>query len=115
MNQQFSDEQGLHSDGNPVCQLLVYTEQDGSVYFSCDWSETDEATTNLAAMLYRLSDGELVNEILDNLKSQCVLEGRTADYDKISKVYTNLKALKQSVEEVSQEKVVVDPIDATTF
>lgn len=115
MNQQFSNEEDLQSDGNPICQLLVYTEEDGNIYFSCDWSEGSDATTSLGAMLYRLSDGELVNEILNNLKSQCVLEDRATDYDKISTVYLNLKALKESVEEISEEKVVVDPIDATTF
>jgi hypothetical protein len=115
MNQQFSDEEDHLSDGNPICQLLVYTEEDGNIYFSCDWSEIDEASTSLGAMLYRLSDGELVNEILNNLKSQCVLEDREGDYDKISTVYSNLKELKKTVEEISEDSVVVDPLDATTF
>jgi hypothetical protein len=83
MNQQFSDEEDHLSDGNPICQLLVYTEEDGNIYFSCDWSEIDEASTSLGAMLYRLSDGELVNEILNNLKSQCVLEGAEEDFFRI--------------------------------
>ena len=115
MKKQFSNEEDLQSDGNPICQILVYTEEDGNIYFSCDWSDNDEAVSSLAAMLYRLSDGELVSEILNNLKSQCVLEDRETDYHKISTIYASLKVLKESVEEVSEDKVVVNPIDATTF
>jgi hypothetical protein len=52
---------------------------------------------------------------MDNLKSQCVLEDRAEDYEKISNLYNNLKALKDSVDELSGDNVVVNPIDATTF
>jgi len=115
MKKQFSNEDDQESEPNPICQLLVYTEEDGNIYFSCDWDSSEDAITSVGAMLYRLSEGELVKEIMDNLKSQCVLEDRAEDYDKISNLYNNLKALKDSVDELSGDNVVVDPIDATTF
>ena len=115
MKKQFSNEDDQESEPNPICQLLVYTEEDGNIYFSCDWDSSEDAITSVGAMLYRLSEGELVKEIMDNLKSQCVLEDRSEDYDKISNLYNNLKALKDSVDELSGDNVVVDPIDATTF
>jgi len=115
MKEQFSEEENQLSQDNPICQLLVYTEEDGNIYFTCDWTDHEDSVTSLGAMLYRLSQGELVKEIIDNLKSQCVLEDREADYHKISTIYASLKALKESVEEVSEDKVVVNPIDATTF
>ena len=93
----------------------IYTEEDGNIYFSCDWEPSEDAISSVGAMLYRLSEGELVKEIMDNLKSQCVLEDRAEDYDKISNLYNNLKALKDSVDELSGDNVVVNPIDATTF
>ena len=115
MKKQFSNEDDQESEPNPICQLLVYTEEDGNIYFSCDWDSSEDAITSVGAMLYRLSEGELVKEIMDNLKSQCVLEDRAEDYDKISNLYNNLKALKDSVDELSEDNVVVDTIDATTF
>jgi hypothetical protein len=115
MKEQFSNEENHLSDGNPICQLLVYTEEDGNIYFTCDWENSDDAITSIGAMLYRLSEGELIEEIMDNLKSQCVLEDREKDYEKISNLYNNLKSLKRSVEELSEDSVVVNPIDATTF
>ena len=115
MKKQFSNEDDQESQPNPICQLLVYTEEDGNIYFSCDWDSSEDAITSVGAMLYRLSEGELVKEIMDNLKSQCVLEDRDEDYDKISNLYNNLKALKESVDELSGDNVVVNPIDATTF
>ena len=115
MKEQFSNEDDQESEANPICQLLVYTEEDGNIYFSCDWDSSEDAITSVGAMLYRLSEGELVEEIMSNLKSQCVLEDRAEDYDKISNLYNNLKALKESVDELSGDNVVVNPIDATTF
>ena len=115
MKEQFLSEENHLSDGDPICQLLIYTEKDGNIYFSCDWEPSEDAISSVGAMLYRLSEGELVKEIMDNLKSQCVLENRAEDYDRISNLYSNLKALKNSVEEMADDNVVVDPTDATNF
>ncbi len=115
MKEQFLSEEDQLSDDNPICQLLVYTEEDGNIYFTCDWENSDKAITSLGAMLYRLSESQLVEEIMNNLKSQCVLEDIEKDYEKISELYNNLKALKESVDELSGDNVVVNPIDATTF
>ena len=57
MKEQFSNEENHLSDGNPICQLLVYTEDDGNVYFTCDWDGTEDGVTGVGAMLYRLSEG----------------------------------------------------------
>jgi hypothetical protein len=115
MKKQFSNVEDQQSEANLICQLLVYTEEDGSIYFTCDWESSEYGTTSLAAMLYRLSEGALIDEVMDNLKSQCVLEDREADYDKIYNLFSNLKALKESVDELSSDNIVVNPIDATTF
>jgi hypothetical protein len=115
MKEQFSEEENQLSQDNPICQLLVYTEEDGNIYFTCDWTDHEDSVTSLGAMLYRLSQGELVKEIIDNLKSQCVLEDREEDYKKILNLYNNLKALKKSVDNLSADDAVIDPIDATTF
>jgi hypothetical protein len=93
----------------------VYTEEDGSVYFSCDWADSEDAKMSVATMLYRLVDGELIDEIIQNIKSQCVLEDREQDYEKIFSIYSSLKLLKTSVDEISKNDVVVNPLDATTF
>mgnify|MGYP003627448633 FL=1 len=115
MKEQFLKEENPQSDGETISQLLIYTEEDGNVYFSCDWTDSEDAVTSMGSMLYRLSEGQLVSEIMDNLKSQCVLEERIEDYEKISTLYNSLKILKKSVNEISEDTVVVNPIDATTF
>tara|TARA_B100000085_G_C18219815_1_gene381305 strand:- start:150 stop:497 length:348 start_codon:yes stop_codon:yes gene_type:complete len=115
MKEQFSKEEEHQSQGNPICQLLIYAEEDGNIYFTSDWGDFETAASTLGAILYRLSDGELVQEILDNLKSQCVLEDREEDYEKIFTLYSNLKLLKKSVDSASADDAVIDPIDATTL
>jgi hypothetical protein len=115
MKEQFSKEENRPLDSDPISQLLVYTEEDGNIYFSCDWADSEDAAMSIGAMLYRLVEGELVSEIMDNLKSQCVLEERTEDYEKISTLYESLKVIKASTRELSKDEVVIDPLDATTF
>ena len=115
MKEQYLKEENPPSDGDTISQLLIYTEEDGNIYFSCDWTDSEDAVTSMGSMLYRLSEGQLVSEIMDNLKSQCVLEDRESDYDTIFNLYANFKELKESVNEMSEDNVVVNPIDATTF
>ena len=115
MKEQSLKEENPQSDGETISQLLIYTEEDGNIYFSCDWTDSEDVVTSMGSMLYRLSEGQLVSEIMDNLKSQCVLEERVEDYEKISTLYNSLKILKKSVSEISEDTVVVNPIDATTF
>ncbi len=110
------EDQQSHDDSKvPVSQLLVYTESDGSIYFSCDWLDSEDARIGVSTILYKLSTGELVDEIMDNIKSQCVLENREEDYEKISVLYNSLRILKNSANEIARDDTVIDPLDATTF
>ena len=115
MKEQFSNEEDLQSDSNITSQLLIYTEEDGNTYFSCDWVDSEEAKMAVGTILYRLANGELVDEIIDNIKSRCVLEDRREDYEKIFSFYSSLRILKGSQDENSKEEVVISPLDATTF
>lgn len=118
MKEQFlnEEEQQSYDDSKlPVSQLLIYTESDGSVYFSCDWMDSENAKIGISTILYKLSTGELVDEIMDNIKSQCVLENREEDYEKISTLYNSLRILKNSVNEIARDETVINPLDATTF
>ena len=73
MKEQFLNEENHQLDGEIISQLLIYTEEDGNIYFSCDWMDSEDAKTSIATILYRLGEGELVDEIISNLSSQCVL------------------------------------------
>ena len=55
MKEQFSKEENRPLDSDPISQLLVYTEEDGNIYFSCDWADSEDAAMSIGAMLYRLS------------------------------------------------------------
>lgn len=115
MKEQFSNEEDLQSDSNITSQLLIYTEEDGNTYFSCDWVDSEEAKMAEGTILYRLADGELVDEIIDSIKSRCVLEDREEDHEKIFNFYNSLRVLKRSEDKGRKEEVVINPLDATTF
>ena len=114
MKEQSLNEENHPSDGDIISQLLIYAESDGQIFFSCDWEKSPEAAATLGTILYRLSDGNLVDEIINSLESQCVLEGRESDFNNINLLITSLRSLKQS-SDPSEQDVVVSPIDATTF
>ena len=99
----------------PIAQLTVYADEDGLIYFACDWEDNPTALSSIADIFYKLDRQDLIAEILQDLRSQCVLEDREADYNKIYNLFSNLKALKESMDELSSDNIVVNPIDATTF
>ena len=115
MKEQFLNEENHQLDGEIISQLLIYTEEDGNIYFSCDWMDSEDAKTSIATILYRLGEGELVDEIISNLSSQCVLKDREEDFEKILTLYHSLNMLKKSVNELSRDEPVINPLDATTF
>jgi hypothetical protein len=66
-----SDEDELH-----VAQLTIYADQDGLIYFACDWKNEPTAIESMADIFYKLDQRDLITEILSDLKEQCVLENR---------------------------------------
>ena len=115
MKEQYSKEESPQSDGDIVSQLLVYTQSDGQIYFSCDRDDSPDAATNIATILYKLSDGDLVTEIVSSLESQCVSEDRMDDFNKISFLISSLRSLKKQTEDSPEDDIVVDPLGATNF
>jgi len=66
-----SNEEELH-----VAQLTIYADQDGLIYFACDWKNEPAAIESMADIFYKLDQRDLITEILSDLKEQCVLENR---------------------------------------
>jgi hypothetical protein len=66
-----SDEDEPH-----VAQLTIYADQDGLIYFACDWKNEPAAIESMADIFYKLDQRDLITEILSDLKEQCVLENR---------------------------------------
>ena len=66
-----SDEDDLH-----VAQLTIYADQDGLIYFACDWKNEPTAIESMADIFYKLDQRDLITEILSDLKEQCVLENK---------------------------------------
>ncbi len=66
-----SDDEEVH-----VAQLTIYADQDGLIYFACDWKNDPVAIESMADIFYKLDQQDLITEILTDLRVQCVLESK---------------------------------------
>jgi len=60
----------------PIAQLTVYADEQGLIYFACDWKNEPLAIESMADIFYKLDQQDLITEILTDLKEQCVLENK---------------------------------------
>ena len=48
----------------PIAQLTIYADQDGLIYFACDWEDNPIALNSIADIFYKLDRKDLISEIL---------------------------------------------------
>jgi hypothetical protein len=65
----------------PIAQLTIYADQDGLIYFACDWEDNPVALNSIADIFYKLDRKDLISEILVDLRAQCVLENKEDMFD----------------------------------
>lgn len=73
----------------PIAQLTVYADEDGLIYFACDWEDNPTALTSIADIFYKLDRKDLISEILQDLRSQCVLEDREDTFEQMVTIIEN--------------------------
>jgi len=67
----------------PIAQLTIYADQDGLIYFACDWEDNPVALNSIADIFYKLDRKDLISEILIDLRAQCVLENKEDMFDQM--------------------------------
>ena len=67
-------------DENFVAQLTVAVSQDGEFIFGCDWEPNESGLRAVSSIFYGITHDELTDQILNELKSQCVLEDKQDDF-----------------------------------
>jgi len=73
----------------PIAQLTVYADQDGLIYFACDWEDNPVALDSIADIFYKLDRKDLISEILQDLRSQCVLENKEDTFEQMVTIINN--------------------------
>ena len=90
MNKYYDHTTSSSSDEEvPIAQLTVYAGKDGSIYFACDWENNAIAFNSMADIFYKLDRKDLIIEILQDLRSQCVLENREEMFEEMVAIINN--------------------------
>jgi len=73
----------------PIAQLTIYADEQGLIYFACDWEDNPIALKSIADIFYKLDRQDLILEILQDLRAQCVLENREEMFDSMIEIINN--------------------------
>ena len=73
----------------PIAQLTVYADETGLIYFACDWEDNETALNSMADIFYKLDRKNLISEILQDLRSQCVLEDKEDTFEQMVAIINN--------------------------
>jgi hypothetical protein len=83
-----NDQEAIEEDF--VAQLTVAVSQDGEFIFGCDWEPNEAGIKAVASIFYGITHDQLTEQILNELKSQCVLEDKTDDFLEIIELIGSL-------------------------
>jgi hypothetical protein len=78
---------------NTQASLQIFVDDDGLLSYTCDWDYSDEGLAAIAGIFHKLLVDNFTFEILEEIKSQCVTNGREGDY------YRLINMLNNSIEE----------------
>lgn len=96
----------------PIAQLTIYADREGLIYFACDWEDNPTALNSIANIFYKLDRKDLISEILQDLRAQCVLENREEMFDRmIDIINSNISGEPDDLTE--HDSVAVSPKNVT--
>ena len=84
------------SEEDFAAQLTIAISQDGEFIFGCDWEPSEKGITAVSSIFYAVAYEQLTDQVLKDLKAQCVLEGKEDDFITIAEAIKNLILLNQS-------------------
>ena len=107
-----TEEDHISDEDRPISQLTIYAIQDGTIFFACDWEEDNPLSIQaLASIFHKLSHGELLPEILKDLKPQCVLENKEREFQELVDTISLLNFNKENSKDESS--VAISPRNVT--
>jgi len=96
-------------DEDFVAQLTVAVSRDGEFIFGCDWEPTETGIKAVSSIFYGIMYEQLTKQILNELKSQCVLEDKKDDFLAIVELIGSLINRDDDSRSGSDQSVAVPP------
>ena len=97
-----------------LAEVKIYVDQNGDIGFNCNWEPDDVGVHAIASIFFSLAYNDLAELILNNLKSQCVLENNEEDFFKMVEFIRSFiidKGNQERFEDGDEESLVVTPRD----
>jgi hypothetical protein len=110
MNQSSSPNQDhyIETDESDIsAKLTIYVTHDGELMYNCDWEPEEEGLVGVASIFFKLLSDNLPEQILEEIKIQCVSTNKEEDFIAIG----NLLKIYNSMQDTDREsdEVVVPP------
>ena len=97
-----------------LAEIKVYVDQNGDIGFNCSWEPDDVGVHSIASIFFGLAYNDLADQILNSLKTQCVLEGNEEDFFQMVefiRAFIVDKGSKETTEDINDESLVISPRD----
>ena len=96
----------------PIAQLTIYADREGLIYFAFDWEDNPTGLNSIANIFYKLDRKDLISEILQDLRAQCVLENREEMFDRMVDIIN--KNISGEPDDLTEhDRVAVSPKNVT--
>ena len=110
------NEEGLLSPDDLVSHLMIYTDKNGELFFSCDWDNDSDARYGMSTIFFKLMYDNLMHEILDDLKAQYVLTNRVDEFNMLAQSIYDLKIAQEPTNPSEKNgTIVVPPSDVSNL
>lgn len=108
----------LEDSEDCLAEIKVYVDQNGEIGFNCSWEPDEVGVHSIASIFFGLAYNDLAEQILNNLKSQCVLEGNEEDFFQMVefiRAFIIDKGTEETGKDADEDSLVVSPKDIIRF
>ena len=115
MKEQSQEQRSQFSDDVDGAILAIECYSDGEMGFSCDWQDDDTGISCMATILAYVGDKNLAVNILKNLESMVETDDKMVQFERLKSFYLTLKKITEQNSKMSDDEVVIPPLDASTL
>lgn len=101
-----SQDQFDNEESELAAQLVIAVDKNGLVSYNCDWIPGESGIIGLATIFYKLLLDNFSQEILQEIKQQCVLNGGESDYIAVIDL---INSYDSKVKKPDDDQVVIPP------
>jgi len=100
------------SDKEILAEVKIYVDNNGEIGFHCGWEPEEMGVHSIASIFFGLAYNDLPEQILNDLKTQCVLDGNEEDFFRMVesiKAFIIDKNNRELIADGADESLVVTP------